>query len=155
MEPNALVHTASAFDTGLDVLVAVCVAVLAFIGCMLFFCISQLAAQANRTLSAYERLADTLDREVVPTIVEVREVMDGLKRLPNVTAQRLTEVSHQVESVAGSVGQAAGNAKRHSSVWGAGLFAGVKSYLAGHDDDMASPAHQISQEKGESNVQLK
>lgn len=155
MEPSTLAH-AAAGSSVLDVFVAVSVAVLAFIGCMLFFCISQLTAQANRTLTAYERLADTLDREVVPTVMEVREVMDGIKRLPNATAQRLTEVSHQVESVADSVGVAAVSAKKHSSVFGAGLFAGLRAYLSGHDDDdIENPARQISDARGESNVKLK
>lgn len=155
MEPTTLAH-AAAGSSVLDVFVAVSVAVLAFIGCMLFFCISQLTAQANRTLTAYERLADTLDREVVPTVVEVREVMDGIKRLPNATAQRLTEVSHQVETVAGSMGVAADKAKKHSSVFGAGLFAGLRAYLSGQDDDdIESPARHLSEARGESNVQLK
>ncbi|MBX9878920.1 MAG: hypothetical protein K2Y22_10730 [Candidatus Obscuribacterales bacterium] len=154
MDPT-LAH-AGASSSVLDVFVAVSVAVLAFIGCMLFFCISQLTAQANRTLTAYERLADTLDREVVPTVVEVREVMDGIKRLPNVTAARLTEVTHQVENVAGSVGEAAGQAKKHSSVFGAGLFAGLKAYLSGNDDDdIDYPAKQLSEARGETNVKLK
>ncbi len=154
MDPT-LAHAATGSSV-LDVFVAVSVAVLAFIGCMLFFCISQLTAQANRTLTAYERLADTLDREVVPTVVEVREVMDGIKRLPNVAGARLTEVSHQVENVAGSVGVAAGQAKKQSSVFGAGLFAGLKAYLSGHDDDdIDYPAKQLSEARGESNVKLK
>lgn len=152
MDPT-LAH-AVAGSSVLDVFVAVSVGVLAFIGLMLFFCISQLQVQAIRTMSAYERLADTLDREVVPTVMEVREVMDGIKRLPNAAGQRLTEVSHQVETVADSVGQAADQAKRQSSVFGAGLFAGLKAYLAGHDDDMDSPT-RISEARGESNVKLK
>lgn|GEM_PF-479008 len=154
MDPS-LAHVAAGSSV-LDVFVAVSVGVLAFIGLMLFFCISQLQVQAIRTMSAYERLADTLDREVVPTVMEVREVMDGIKRLPNATAERLTEVSHQVESVADSVGVAAGQAKKHSSVFGAGLFAGLKAYLSGQDEDeIDNPARQISEARGESNVKLK
>lgn len=155
MEPTALAH-AAAGSSVLDVFVAVSVGVLAFIGSLLVFCVWQVCAQASRTFVAYERLADTLDREVVPTVMEVREVMDGIKRLPNATAQRLTEVSHQVESVAGSVGVAADKAKRNSSVFGAGIFAGLRAYLSGHDDDdIENPARQISEARGESNVKLK
>jgi len=94
--------------------------------------------QISHTLRAYEKLADTLDAELKPTLVEVHEVLQGVNQLRQLTTQRVTEVGqkvtevgHQVEVVAGSMGQAAGSAQKQSSVLGAGLWAGVKHYLSG------------------------
>lgn len=109
-----------------------------------------LFSQASRTLIAFEKLADTLQNESRPTLSEFREVLSGLNQLKSATAERVTEVGHRVEDVAGSVGQVAGSAKKHSSVWGAGLLAGVRAYLSGSDDwEGQAAAKQISVDRGE------
>ncbi len=82
--------------------------------------------QASRTLLAYENLARTLETELTPTLIEIKDVMAGDNQIRSSTAQRVSEVSHQVEGVAGSV---ADEAKKHSQVWGTGLIAGLKAYL--------------------------
>ena len=106
--------------------------------------------QASRTLVAFEKLADTLQGETKPTLAELREVVSGLNQLKSVTAERVTEVSHRVEDVAGTVGTVAGKAKKGSAVWGAGFVAGIKAYLAGKDDGQAATEmKQLSVDRGE------
>ncbi len=41
-----------------------------------------------------------------------------------------------VEGVAGNISKAANTAGKHTNVFGAGLFAGIKAYLAGKSDDV-------------------
>lgn len=113
-----------------------------------------LMGQAGRTLIAWEKLADTLQSETKPTLTELKEVLAGVNQLKSVTAERVTEVGHKVENVAGSFTQVADQAKRQSSVFGAGLFAGVKAYLTSKDH--AAPnqdTKQITALKGEPNVE--
>lgn len=95
--------------------------------------------QVSHTLRAYEKLADTLDTELKPTLVEVHEVLQGVNQLRQLTVQRVsevgqtvTEVSHRVEGMAGSAAQVAGSAQKQSSVFSAGILAGLRSYLTGH-----------------------
>lgn len=85
--------------------------------------------QVNRTLTAYEKLADTLEQELGPTLDEVKKVVVGVQELRMIAGQRMTEVSTKVEDVTGNLGKAATEAKRHSSIWGTGLLAGAKAYL--------------------------
>jgi len=115
-----------------------------------------LLEQARRTVNAYERLADTLENELKPTLADVREVLEGVNQIRSVTAQRVTEVGHKVEEVSGSFGEVAGQAKRQSSVWGAGLIAGIKAYLSARDEQgPRSEPRQITQDIGEQHVELK
>ena len=106
--------------------------------------------QASRTLIAFEKLADTVQGETKPTLTELREVISGLNQLKSVTAERVTEVSHRVEDVAGTVGNVAGKAKMSSAVWGAGFIAGIRAYLTPRDDGQASTdVKQLSVDGGE------
>jgi hypothetical protein len=134
--------------------------------------------QINRTLGAFERLADTLDTELEPTLKEVQKVMVGVGELKQIAGQRVHEVSTKVEDVTGNLGKTAASAKKYSTVWGSGLWAGVKAYLEGkedgnhHDDHQhraggekaaaglrsethKAEAKQIAMERGEENVGLK
>ncbi len=94
---------------------------------------STLLPQITRTLNAYEKLADTLETELGPTLKEVQKVIVGVGELKQITQQRVAEVGTKVEDVTGSLSKAAGTAKKSSSVMGAGLWAGVKAYLEGKD----------------------
>jgi uncharacterized protein YoxC len=108
--------------------------------------------QANRTAIAFEKLADTLQAETKPTLQELRDVISGVNQLRSVTAERVTEVGHRVEDVAGTVGQVAGSAKKHTAVWGAGLLAGVRAYLAGKDSTGSQAEVKQITDRGEKNV---
>lgn len=110
-----------------------------------------LISQASRTLFAYERLADTVETEIKPTLLEVKEAVEGFNQFRSLTAKRVNEVGHTVEDVAGSVGHAAKDVTKSSSVFGAGLIAGIKHYL--EDKEVKQfEAKQISS-KQLSNVQ--
>ena len=111
-----------------------------------------LMGQANRTLIAFEKLADTLQNETTPTLRELNEVLSGVNKLRTATTERISEASHKVEDVTGSVNKVATQAKQQSSVFGAGILAGVRAYLTGQEGgDPAS--RQISASRGEENVQ--
>lgn len=125
--------------------------------CGLLAAASTLLPQINRTLNAYEKLADTLDSELGPTLQEVQKVVVSVGGLKEVATKRTAEVTAKVEDVTGSLNKAATTAKAQSSVVGAGLWAGVKAYLEGKDnhkdhshdhDTQASKASQ-SLSKGE------
>jgi uncharacterized protein YoxC len=111
-----------------------------------------LLGQASRTLLAYEKLAETLETELSPTLTEVKTMLEGVNQIRQVTTDRVTAVTHQVGGVAGSVGTVADKAKKNSSAWGAGLWAGMKAYL--ESSKAESQARQIASSKGEENVEL-
>lgn len=99
------------------------------------------------TLGAIEKLCHTVDQEVGPTAVQLREVMESVNQLKGVTTQRITAVSHKVEDVAGSVGTTFDKAQKQTTVLGTGLFAGVRAYFAPkslHENDK-----QITMDRGE------
>ena len=132
----------------------------------LLFASMTLLPQINRTLNAYENLAQTLDSELGPTLKEVQKVVTGVGELRQIAGQRVAQVGTTVEDVTGSLGKAADSAKRQSSVVGAGLWAGLKTYLAGKDQKggMREPrtgtqtnghdTRQIVMDRGEENVGL-
>jgi uncharacterized protein YoxC len=101
--------------------------------CGLLAAASTLLPQINRTLNAYEKLADTLETELGPTLQEVQKVVVGVGELKQIAGQRVADVSTKVEDVTGSLNKAASSAKHQSSVVGAGLWAGVRAYLEGKD----------------------
>ncbi|MFX4929740.1 hypothetical protein ABTB76_19675, partial [Acinetobacter baumannii] len=53
--------------------------------------------------------------------------------LKQIAGQRVQDVSTKVDDVTGNLSKAATSAKKESSVYGAGLWAGFKSYLEGKD----------------------
>lgn len=85
--------------------------------------------QSVHTLASVQRLSETLNTELPPTLTEVREVLDGVNQIRALTAQRVTDVGTRVEAVSGSVGHAVTSAHKESAVWGAGLWAGLRTYL--------------------------
>lgn len=117
----------------LDGMVVGALAFLALALAGLLWVLMTLVPQVNRTLIAYERLADTLESELGPTLKEVQKVVVGVGELKSITAQRVTEVSTKVEDVTGTITKAADQAKRNSSIWGAGFLAATKAYLEGKE----------------------
>jgi predicted PurR-regulated permease PerM len=99
--------------------------------------------QGVRTLNAVEDLAETVNREIPPTLLEVREIMDGLDQIRSSAAKNITQVSTKIEDVSGSVNHAVSSASKNTSVFGAGIFAGVKAFFAGNHDH----AHQITADR--------
>ncbi|HEY9678072.1 MAG TPA: hypothetical protein V6C76_08675 [Drouetiella sp.] len=90
-----------------------------------------LIPQVTRTLSAYEKLAVTLEEELGPTLQEVQKVVVGVGELKQIAGQTMGNVSHKVEDVSGTLTKVAGSATKQSSVWAHGFFAGFKTYLEG------------------------
>lgn len=99
------------------------------------------------TLGAIEKLCHTVDQEVGPTAVQLREVMESVNQLKGVTTQRITAVSHKVEDVAGSVGTTFDKAQKQTTVLGHGLFAGVRAYFA--PKSLNENDKQITMDRGE------
>ncbi|MFN8659517.1 MAG: hypothetical protein U0105_24495 [Candidatus Obscuribacterales bacterium] len=85
-----------------------------------------LISQSVRTLNAIEDLSETVKREIPPTLVEVRSVMDGLDQIRSSAAKNITQVSTKIEDVSGSVNHAVNSASKQTSIFGAGLFAGIQ-----------------------------
>ncbi|HEY9786144.1 MAG TPA: hypothetical protein V6D17_12125 [Candidatus Obscuribacterales bacterium] len=129
---------------------------------------SQLIPQVNRTLTAYEKLASTLDTELAPTIREVNRLAGGVIKLQSAAQHSVAEVGTKVEDVTGNITKVADSARKESSVWGTGFLAGVKAYLSTHGKGNESPgqegkskersgsdAKHLTMDRGEENVGLK
>ena len=66
----------------------------------------------------------------------------------------------KVEDVTGNIGKAADAARKSSSIWGAGLAAGVKAYLEGRNErkepgkkiTASSEGVKTAKDRGEENV---
>jgi hypothetical protein len=132
-----------------------------------------LIPQINKTLGAYEKLADTLEAELGPTLKEVQKVVVSVGELKQIAGQRVQDVSTKVEDVTGNLTKVATSAKKESSVYGAGLWAGLRSYLEGKDhkehgdkklpanvevsrtDAIRAESRQVAMDRGEENVGLK
>jgi uncharacterized protein YoxC len=114
----------------LDACIAFSMAFMALSSVLLTAALMGVLWKGRDTLGAVEKLCNTLDSEVAPTAVQLREVMDSVNQLKGVTTQRITAVSHKVEDVAGSVGTAVDKAQRSTTIMGTGLFAGVRAYFA-------------------------
>lgn len=121
---------ASLLDIVINVLIAFSLLILTVIACLIAGNFFPVLSQASRTLNAYEKLAETLDSEIKPTLEEFKDVLHGVNELRSITAQRVSDVSTTVEDVAGSMTQAAGQAGKQGSVLGAGFLAGVKAYFS-------------------------
>ncbi len=126
---DQLLHTN--LDASLNLFVLVALIFLAFSLVALMGAAWTLVPQMHRTLTAYEKLADTLEKELSPTLSEVNKVLVGVQELRAIAGQRMTAVGTKVEDVTDNLAKAAGSAKKHSSIWGAGLLAGAKAYFSG------------------------
>jgi hypothetical protein len=129
----------------LDATIALSMAFMALSTTLLVAAMCGVLWKGRDTLGAIERLCHTIDTEVGPTAVQLREVMDGVNQLKGVTTQRITAVSTKVEEAAGSVGTVVDKAGKQTTVFGHGLLAGLRAYLA------PKPAEdkQLTMERGE------
>src|SRR5579883_1953516 len=124
---------------------------MAFMSVCLMLLVSALTSvlwKGRDTLGSIERLADSLQEEVGPTAMQLREVMSGINQLKGATTQRITAVSHKVEIVTDSVNAAVDKTRKESIALGTGLIAGIKEYLWGKNE--LSPDKQIGMERGNS-----
>ncbi|MCC6979814.1 MAG: hypothetical protein IT343_15965 [Candidatus Melainabacteria bacterium] len=108
----------------------------------------QLVPQVNRTLTAYEKLAVTLETELAPTLREVSKLAGGVIKIQSVAQQSITDVGTKVEDVTGNLTKVTDSAKKESNVWGTGLLAGFKAYLSSHGKQEGSHGETSSQSKG-------
>jgi uncharacterized protein YoxC len=131
----------------IDVVVAVSMAFMAVALVLFVATMMSVLWKGRDTLGAIERLADTVQQEVGPTAVQLRDVMDGINQIKGVTTQRITAVTHKVETAADSVATVVEGTKKQSSVWSAGLLAGFTEYLYGKN--AASAEKQLTMDKGE------
>lgn len=106
--------------------------------------ITNLLKQSERTLDATENLIRTLDKELGPTLNEVTLVLGSVQEIKAIAEKRIVDVGTKVEDVTGSITKVADTAKTSSSVWGAGLLAGLKAYF---DGKPAKPHGQHEVEK--------
>ena len=147
----------------MDAATVVNVAVVAALGflavslTLLVASVMPLLRQGEATLSSLQRLSDTLDKEVPPTLNELRGVMDGVNQIRSLTTQRVTDVGHKAEELTGNVTTMVGSAKKQTHVAGVGLLAGLKAYFSGnneHSEDKSDPKTiQLNRER--KNVELK
>jgi hypothetical protein len=119
----------TALNANLNVLVVfsllcLSMAVLVLVGVAL-----SLVPQANRTLGAFERLANTVSTELQPTLSEAGKLLSGVLKLQDIAQSSVSNVSDKVEDMTGNLSRVAEGAKKGSCVVGAGLLAGIKAYL--------------------------
>lgn len=140
-----------AIDTNIvDAVIAVSMAFMAVSLMLLVASLMNVLQKGIDTLGAVQRLCNTVDQEVGPTAVQLREVMSGINQLRGATTQRITAVSTKVEDVAGNIGTAVDKAQRQSSVVGTGLLAGFRAYLEGKSGaDEHAKERRITMDKGE------
>jgi uncharacterized protein YoxC len=94
-----------------------------------------LVPQANRTLGAFEKLANTVSTELQPTLSEASKLLGGVLKLQDIAQNSVLNVTDKVEDVTDNLSRAAKGAKKRSSIVGAGLLAGIKAYLHAKDEN--------------------
>ncbi len=133
----------------IDAIIAVSMAFMAVSLMLLVATLMSVLMKSVDTLGAIQRLCNTVDQEIGPTAVELREIMSGLSQLKGATTQRITAVGHKVEDVAGNINTAVDKAQKHSTVMGTGLLAGFRAYLSGQPHNEGREK-QITMDKHES-----
>lgn len=138
----------------------------AVVGALIFLAVSltllvasimPLLRQSEATLSSLQRLSDTLDKEVPPTLSELRGVMDGVNQIRSLTAQRVSDVGSKAEELTGNVTTLVGTAKKETTVASVGLLAGLKAYFSGAENknEKKSETKTIAMNREQKNVELK
>lgn len=115
----------------------------------------QLVPQVNRTLTAYEKLATTLETELAPTLREVSKLAGGVIKIQSVAQQSITDVGTKVEDVTGNLTKVTDSAKKESNVWGTGLLAGFKDYLSSQGNKEGSHDETSAHGRGTENTRDK
>lgn len=120
--------------TAVNLAVLVSLLILAFSLAVLTYRVIPLMQQLQLTMVSIDKLCRTMDSEVKPTMIEMRQVMDGVNQIKSITAQRVQDVSQKAGELTGNVNTLVTSAKRESQVAGVGLLAGLKAYLFSNND---------------------
>ncbi len=121
-------------NANLNILVVISLLCLSMALLVLLGVALSLVPQANRTLGAFERLANTVSTELQPTLSEASKLLGGVLKLQDIAQSSVSNVSDKVEDMTGNLSRAAEGAKKGSSIVGAGLLAGIKAYLHAKDE---------------------
>jgi uncharacterized protein YoxC len=150
----------AALNANLNILVIITLVMLAVSLLLLVGAAWTLIPQAHRTLFAIQKLVNTVETELEPTLSEAHRLVGGVMKLQDLAQQSVTGVTTKVEDVTGNVSKVADAAKKNSIVWSAGLSAGIKAYLEGNskksEPDKRPPAgserRKLTKDRGEENV---
>jgi uncharacterized protein YoxC len=123
----------AALNANLNMLVVLSLLCLSMALLVLLGVALSLVPQTNRTLGAFERLANTVSTELQPTLSEASKLLGGVLKLQDIAQSSVSSVSDKVEDVTDNLSRAAHGAKKGSSIVGAGLIAGLKAYLNAKD----------------------
>jgi uncharacterized protein YoxC len=129
------------FGASLNVLVAVALIFLAVALMAVSIPLMSMVKQSERTLSSLDRLLGTVDKELGPTLKQVDTLLGSVVELKNTAQKGITDVGSKVGDVKGGLSKAADDVKNHTSVYGAGFMAGIRSYLD------ARPARNAAREQ--------
>ena len=115
----------------LDIVVILFFAIFVVLFAMLQAPITNLLKQSEKTLDATENLIKTLDKELGPTLNEVHTVIGSVHEIRAIAEKKFQDVGITMDDVSGNISKTANQAKTETTVWGTGLWAGVRSYLEG------------------------
>jgi uncharacterized protein YoxC len=121
-----------ALNANLNMLVVFSLVCLAFAMVILLGLLMSIVPQANRTLNAFEKLATTVSTELQPTLAEASKLVGGVLKLQDLAQNSMSNMTVKVEDVTDNLSRVAADAKKGSSVIGAGILAGIKAYLNSH-----------------------
>lgn len=124
----------ASLNANLNLLVIVMLVLLAGSLLLLVGAAWTLVPQVHRTLFAIQKLANTVETELEPTLAEAHRLVGGVLKLQDLAQQSVSGVSTKVEDVTGNISKVADAAKKNTSVWSAGLAAGIKAYLEGKNE---------------------
>jgi X-X-X-Leu-X-X-Gly heptad repeat protein len=142
-------------STAVDVTVLVALVILAVSLAILTGAIMPLLRQFSSTALSFQKLSETMEREVSPTMVELRSVMDGINQIKAITTQRVQDVSSKAGELTDGVTTLVTSAKKESTVASAGVLAGLKAYLFPHpqsQETRKSESMQIPLNREQKNV---
>ncbi len=91
--------------------------------------------QLTKTLSACEKLAGTVDKEIGVTLIQVNKLLSGVGDFKNVANSKVNQITHTVDDVRSNVNNVTKQAKVHSRVLSAGIFSGIQAYLKNSNND--------------------
>ena len=140
MDPSA----STSIGGSLNILVCVSLVFLAASLLAVSIPLMLMVKQSERTLSSLDKLLGTVDRELGPTLKQVDALLGSVVELKSAAQKGITDVGSKVGDVKGGLTKAADDAKRQTSVVGAGFMAGFRSYLDGRParDDAREKARQ-------------
>ncbi len=126
----------TALNANLNVLVVISLLCLSMALLILLGIALSIVPQANRTLGAFERLADTVSTELQPTLSEASKLLGGVLKLQDMAQSSVSNVSDRVEGVTENFSKVAYGANKGSKIVGAGVLAGLKAYLSGKEENI-------------------